>query len=157
MKKLGHVVSGSLADGFDIHISAGHDDMRAGKFVSIVSHQGRFFSLVTDLKLAVSSPDVLKFAANSLGVFQLALAQKTNYAIAHLRPLILVDNNNLISSVKTVPSHFSVITDVDNSDIKLIFGSEEDPSKNYFAIGCPLGMTASVCLNLEKLCARPHN
>lgn len=156
MKKLGHVVSGSLADGFDIHISAGHDDMRAGKFVSIVSHQGRFFSLVTDLKLAVSSPDVLKFAANSLGVFQLALAQKTNYAIAHLRPLILVDNNNLISSVKTVPSHFSVITDVDNSDIKLIFGSEEDPSKNYFAIGCPLGMTASVCLNLEKLCERSN-
>jgi DNA helicase HerA-like ATPase len=156
MKILGHVVSGSLADGFDINITTGHDEMRAGKFVSIISHQGRFFSLVTDLKLAVSNTDIFKFNASTFGPFQLALAQKTTYSMAHLRPLILVDNHNAIRSVKTVPNHFSAVTDVDNSDIKLIFGSEEHVSKNYFAIGCPLGMTESVCLNLEKLCERSN-
>ena len=64
MKTLGHVVAGSLADGFEVNISTGHDEMRAGKFVSIISHQGRFFSLVTDLKLAVSNPDIFKFNAS---------------------------------------------------------------------------------------------
>ena len=42
MKILGHVVSGSLADGFDINIED-IDEMRTGKFVSIQAQQGRFF------------------------------------------------------------------------------------------------------------------
>lgn len=157
MKILGNVVSGSLAEGFDIHISDNNlEEMRAGKFVSILGHQGRFFSLVTDLKLAVSHPDILKSPTFSCGPFQAALAQKTTYSIAHLRPLILVDNQNKICAVKTVPAHFSPVTNVENSDIKLIFGSEDDPSKNFFAIGSPLGMSAQVCLNLEKLCERSN-
>lgn len=155
MKILGHVVSGSLADGFDINIED-IDEMRAGKFVSIQDPQGRFFSLVTDLKLAVSHPDVLKSKNLNPGIFQSYFSQKNTYSVGHLRPLIIVDNEDKICSVKTVPRHFSHVTEVNESDIKLIFGSEDNPSKNFFAIGNPIGMNSPVCLNLEKLCERSN-
>ena len=62
MKKLlGHIVGGSLADGFAmrIHYTADLEDIKTGKFVSICGKHYTFFSLITDLSLAVSNPDIL--------------------------------------------------------------------------------------------------
>ena len=62
MKKLlGHVIAGSLTDGFIVRISPETDlaEMKTGKFVSIINNHATFFSLITDLKLEVTHPDIL--------------------------------------------------------------------------------------------------
>ncbi len=64
MKKLiGHVLSGSLSDGFMIRINADTalEDIKTGKFVCVQGTIYRFFCLVTDLQLEVTHPDILLF------------------------------------------------------------------------------------------------
>ena len=64
MKKvLGHIISGSLTEGLVIRISPETplEEIKTGKFVSIVGKQHTFFSLITDLTLEVTHPDILLF------------------------------------------------------------------------------------------------
>ena len=62
-EQLGFVISGSLMEGFfvriksDIHL----EQIKTGKFVTIVGENQTFFSLITDLKLEVTNPDILLF------------------------------------------------------------------------------------------------
>ena len=54
MKKiLGHIISGSLTEGLVIRISPETplEEIKTGKFVSIVGKHHTFFSLITDLTL----------------------------------------------------------------------------------------------------------
>ena len=62
-KQLGTILSGSLLDGFLMRISAHNqfETIKTGKFVSIVGRDYTFFSLITDLRLEVSNPDILLF------------------------------------------------------------------------------------------------
>ncbi|MCL5875935.1 MAG: ATPase, partial [Candidatus Dependentiae bacterium] len=60
---LGYIASGSLTEGFVMRISP-HvtlEQIKTGKFVSIVGTTHTFFSLVTDLSLEVAHPDILLF------------------------------------------------------------------------------------------------
>ena len=64
MKKiLGHILSGSLTEGLVMRINpdTNLEEIKTGKFVSIVGGEYTFFSLITDLTLAVSHPDILLF------------------------------------------------------------------------------------------------
>ena len=64
MKKLlGHIIAGSLTEGFIMRIdqSVNIEEIKTGKFVSVIGKSSIFFSLITDLKLEVSNPDILLF------------------------------------------------------------------------------------------------
>ena len=64
MKKiLGHILSGSLTEGLVIRINpdTNLEEIKTGKFVSIVGNEYTFFSLITDLTLGVTHPDILLF------------------------------------------------------------------------------------------------
>ena len=64
MKKLlGTIISGSLTEGFVMRIDpkSSLEEIKTGKFVSIVAQENTFFSLVTDLTLQVTHPDILLF------------------------------------------------------------------------------------------------
>ena len=60
---LGHIISGSLTEGLIIRIAPEStlEDIKTGKFVSIAGKDHTFFSLITDLTLAVTHPDILLF------------------------------------------------------------------------------------------------
>lgn len=160
MKKiLGQVISGSLIEGFliKIHPSISVDEIKTGKFLSITSGQNKFFSLITDLKLEVTNPDILLFPPNQdETILHNILRKKDIYATALLKPMIVLDKNNRVMPVKTIPTHFSSVYEVDSQDVALIFGDEKAQSKKYFNLGNPIDMATPVCIDLEKLVERSN-
>ena len=160
MKKvLGHIISGSLTEGLIIRISPETplEEIKTGKFVSISGKNHTFFSLITDLTLEVTHPDILLFPPTPEEKLLTALLkQRDIYATATLKPMLMLTKDNSPSPVKTIPSHFAVVHEADKHDVAVIFGDEADVTKKYFSIGCPLDMDTPVCINLEKLTERSN-
>ncbi len=158
-KLIGHILTGSLTDGFLMRIApdAHLEEIKTGKFVSIVGKHHKFFSLITDLKLEVTHPDILLFPPTKQEtLLNHILKQKDMYATAELKLMLMLDKNNAPMPVKTVPPHFADVFEASAKDVALIFGDEKDASKKFFTIGSPLDMQTPVCLNLEKLTERSN-
>jgi len=158
-KKLGHIISGSLTEGFELRVDSEADleTIKTGKFVSVVGRQYKFFSLITDLKLQVTHPDILLFPpSQEEKLLSSILKQKDMYATAQLKPMLMLAADGRPSPVKTIPPHFCSVYEADKKDVALIFGDENEPSKKFFSIGTPLDMQTPVCLNLEKLTERSN-
>lgn len=156
---IGTIISGSLTEGLVMRIAphVPFESIKTGKFVSIVSVPYRFFSLITDVRLEVTHPDILLFPPGEHEqLLKSALAVKDMYATAILRPMIMLDAQRRVLPVKTVPAHFSSVVEVGAQDMGTIFGQESDPSKKYFNIGSPLDMAVPVCLDLERLTERSN-
>ncbi|MGE0206830.1 MAG: DUF87 domain-containing protein [Candidatus Babeliales bacterium] len=160
MKKLlGHIISGSLTEGFLLRISphAELDDIKTGKFVSVVSNNYTFFSLITDLSLEVTHPDILLFPPTKEETLLTSILKKKDiYATAQLKPMLMVNKYHQIMPVKTIPSHFCEVFEATKEDVALIFGDEQEPTKKYFNIGQPLDMQTPVCINLDRLTERSN-
>lgn len=158
-QKLGHIVSGSLSEGFIMKIDPDTDieAIKTGKFVSIAGKNQTFFSLVTDLSLAVSNPEILQFPPQEHETLLTSvLKQHAIYATAHLKPMLVVDKEQTVKPVKTIPTHFAPVYEAHARDVAMIFGDETDRSNNFFNIGTPLDMNTPVCLNLERLTERSN-
>ncbi|MBP6869329.1 DUF87 domain-containing protein [Candidatus Babeliales bacterium] len=156
---IGQIISGSLSEGFTMRFSSTTDieTIKTGKFVCIQGHNHRFFSIITDLKLETTHPEILLFPPTPDDYLLKDLLATTNtYATAQLKPMLMLNAAQQVSPVKTVPHHFAAVHEATKKDIALIFGSEQDPSKNYFNIGNPLDMDAPVCLNLHNLAERSN-
>lgn len=155
---LGTIVSGSLTEGFVMRI-APHTDLetiKTGKFVSIVGKQHKFFSMITDLSLEVTNPDILLFPPTPQEkLLTNMLQQRDMYATAVLKPMLMLNNNEKMP-VKTIPPHFATVFEANKEDVSLIFGNEDDPSKRFFNIGSPLDMSTPVCLDLDRLTERSN-
>lgn len=160
MKKIiGHILSGSLTEGFVMRINpdARLEEMKTGKFVSIVGEDYAFFSLITDIALAVTDPDILLFPPTQKEkLLSTLLKTKDIYATVQLKPMLMVNKQNQIMPVKTIPPHFSTVYEATKADVALVFGDEDEPTKRYFNIGCPLDMKTPVCLDLERLTERSN-
>lgn len=158
-KIIGNILSGSLTDGFVMRIApdTNLEEIKTGKFLCIIGNHYKFFSLITDLSLQVTHPDILLFPPTSQETLLTnLLRQRDIYATAILKPMLMLTADNQPVPVKTVPPHFATVYEADNKDVALIFGDEAEPSKKYFTIGCPLDMTTPVCLDLEKLTERSN-
>ncbi len=155
---IGTIISGSLQEGLVMRIApaVSLESIKTGKFLSIKGANHTFFSLITDLSLHVTNPDILLFPPSSEEQLLMdMLKQRDIYATALLKPmLMLVDNEP--KPVKTIPAHFAPVYEATNSDVALIFGTEDDASKRFFNIGTPLDMQTPVCLNLERLTERSN-
>lgn len=160
MKKLlGTISGGSLSDGFVMRIThdAALEDIKTGKFVCIVGTSYRFFSMITDLSLEVTNPDILLFPPSAQEPLLLnALKKKDIYSSATLKPLLMLNRTNERMPVKTIPSHFASVFEADRADVSLIFGDEADSSNKYFNIGNPLDMETPVCIDLDRLSERSN-
>jgi hypothetical protein len=157
--KIGHITGGSLTDGFTMHIvpDAHLEEIKTGKFVSIVSNTHTFFSLITDLTLQVTNQDILLFPpTENESLLKDVLKQKGMYATAHLKPMLMLDAEQRPKPVKTIPSHFASVYEASKEDVALIFGNEDEPTKRYFNIGSPLDMQTPVCLDLDRLTERSN-
>ncbi len=157
---LGTIVAGSLTDGFTMRVnSAQHlEDIKTGKFVTILGADYKFFSLITDLKLEVTHPDIVLFPPTQQeNLLHEILTSRNIYALATLRPMLMLHRQTYkLSPVKTIPAHFAPVYEADRADIARIFGDEKDVSQRYFSIGSPLDMQVSVCLDLERLVERSN-
>ncbi|MBD3231695.1 DUF87 domain-containing protein [Candidatus Dependentiae bacterium] len=157
-KKLGHILSGSLSDGLILRLdsTSGLEDVKTGKFVTIKGNQYTFFSLITDLQLEVTNPDILLFPPQEDELFLHEILKKRDiYVKVFLRPMLMLDKEKNKMPVKTIPAHFSVVYDANAQDVSQIFGEEQQGEK-YFNIGVPLDMTTPVCLNLDYFTERSN-
>lgn len=158
-KPLGSIISGSLTDGFVMRINPDIplEEIKTGKFVSVVGAEYAFFSLVTDISLEVTHSDILLFPpTDSEPLLRNTLKQRDIYATAQLKPMLMLNKRHEKFPVKTIPPHFAMVNEATNQDVAHIFGNEHDESKRYFNIGTPLDMTTPVCLDLERLTERSN-
>lgn len=156
-QQLGTIVSGSLTEGLVMRLAASVNPahISAGKFVVVGNGECRFFSLITDIALAVTHPDILLFPPQPEETTLASMLQQRDiYATATLKPMLMLAEGSHPVPVKTIPAHFAPVYEASAQDIALVFGNEDDPSKNYFSIGTPLDMTTPICLNLERLTER---
>lgn len=156
-KKLGSIIGGSLVEGLTMRINPDTplETIKTGKFVSIVGKNYTFFSLITDLSLEVTSQDILLYPPTEKETLLLSfLKRKHIYATAQLKPMVMLNKENHISPVKTIPQHFAQVNEAQQKDVALIFGDEKDTSQKYFSIGTPLDMDTPVCIDLERLTER---
>lgn len=157
-KKLGHILAGSLSEGLIMRLdpSCSLEDVKTGKFVSILGEQYTFFSLITDLELQVTNPDILLFPPSEDEKLLSSILKKRDiYAKVNLRPMLMLDKDKNKMPVKTIPAHFSLVHEASAQDVAEIFGDEKQNQK-YFNIGVPLDMTTPVCLNLDSFTERSN-
>ncbi len=160
-KEIGTITRGSLIEGMEMRLSPYQsvEDVKAGKFVVIEGEKNDFFSMITDLRLDTTSPQILVHPPSRDDLLMRdVLAGTSAYATVMLRPMLMVpkeDHAADILPVKTVPSHFSSVYDASEEDVSQIFGSES-LDKKYFYLGMPLDMETPVCLNLDRFVERSN-
>jgi hypothetical protein len=157
-KQLGHILAGSLIEGLVMRLN--HDcsleDIKTGKFVSIIGEQHTFFSLITDLELEVTHPDILLFPPTEHEkILSNLLKKRDMYAKVTLRPMLMLDKNKQRMPVKTIPAHFARVYEASAKEVAEIFGDETQNNK-YFNIGAPLDMKTPVCLDLNAFTERSN-
>jgi len=157
-KKLGHIIGGSLTDGLMMRLTstASIENAKAGRFVCIDGGVYRFFSLISNIALDSVGDGFAKTNLATEDTFAAQILRKNNFfATLFVKPLIMLDAQNNLMPVKTIPPHCAPVYEAHDSEIALIFG-EESPDNNFFKIGTPLDMQTPVCLDLDKLTERSN-
>ena len=160
-ERLGLVVSGSLAEGVKVKLDSSYsvEDVSIGSNVVIQGKESKFFGVVTDIALESSDPSLQFNLPDVSDTFvRDALSGTSAYGVVTVEPMLTVGINPHSGKqspmpAKTVPSHFSVVSDATEEDIYSVFGSESDGG---FWIGSPLDMEAKLCLNIEELVKRSN-
>jgi len=161
-EQVGFIVRGSLAEGLEMKLSEARsiEQVRQGRFVVIQGVQHRFFSMVTDVALGASSPQLLLHPPRpEEELLRQVLAGTSLYGSVQLRPMLMLpvadEGAADLLPVKTIPPHFSPVFDADAEDVSRVFGREGEGA--HFTIGTPLEMDDTpVCLNLERFVERSN-
>jgi uncharacterized protein len=158
---VGVITRGSLTEGMEMKLTAGYsvEEVKAGKFVVVEGEKNDFFSMITDVRLDATNPQMLVHppARDDLLMREI-LAGTSAYTTVMLRPMLMVarDETAEVLPVKTVPAHFSQVYEASEADVSQIFGSETQPDGRFFQIGTPLDMETPVCLDLERFVERSN-
>jgi DNA helicase HerA-like ATPase len=162
--ELGLITHGSLQTGLKMKLAAAQsvEDIRAGKFVVIDGARHEFFAMITDASLEVASPAVAQQPPVGTGAVDSLMREIVRgnavYATIALKPLLMRRKPDAVDfePVKTVPEHFSRVSDADADDVAAIFG-REDGRGSHFSIGSPLDMEdVQVCLDLKRFAERSN-
>jgi DNA helicase HerA-like ATPase len=148
---LGIVVDGSLSAGLQVRIDPRYsiEKLAVGRYVVIKGRQtgSKFFGIITDIALDASNPDLIRrppplsddFIAD---VYDGSIA----FGTMEVSPMLVLDEElGEPRPVKTIPSHFSLVSEASPQDVELVFGEED---QEHFYIGTPLDME-SVQVNLD--------
>jgi DNA helicase HerA-like ATPase len=153
--RLGLVVAGSLSEGVSVKLDPGAvpggiiEDMAVGRYVVVEGQSGKkFFSIVTDIALDSTNPDLPKSPPDPDDTF-LAEVYGSELAFGTLQvaPMLLLDReaSSTPKPVKTVPAHFSKVFLATEADVNQVFGREDE---QHWHIGSPLDMEG-VKVNLD--------
>ena len=159
---LGVIVRGSLSEGLQMRLDEGAsiEDVRVGKFVVIQGERTRFFAMIGDVELSASHPGFLQNPPRGRLEAEV-LKGAVTFGTVKLRPMLMVpndaagDDETSLLPVKTIPTHFSSVSDATRDDVSRVFGDERR-SPAYFHVGEPLDMDTPVCLNLDRWVERSN-
>lgn len=158
-KKIGVITKGSLIEGLEMKLDKAQsiEEIKAGKFVVIEGEKNEFFSLITDMRLDSTNPQILMDPPEN-GIMREILSGTNTYGTVCLKPMLTVSKDSEtteIKPVKSIPPHFSGVYEAQDEDVSKIFGNE-NLGKKFFNIGTPLDMNIPVCLNLERFVERSN-
>ncbi|MCE2433119.1 MAG: ATP-binding protein [Candidatus Latescibacteria bacterium] len=160
--EIGVVTQGSLTEGVEMKLNPDRsvEDVKAGKFVVIEGYKNQFFSMITDLSLDATNPEILLYPPReSDQLLHSVLNGASTYVTVALRPMLMLEQGEEVVDdprpVKTIPSHFSKVVDAEEEDVSRVFGSEEKDDR-FFNMGTPLDMDTPVCINLNRFVERSN-
>jgi DNA helicase HerA-like ATPase len=159
--RLGIVVGGSLSQGLDVKLDVGAtpgniiETMAVGRYVVIEGATGRkFFSIVTDITLDNTNPDLPKTPPDPDDAFASEIyGSALSFGRLQVSPMLLIEKDeNKPKPVKTVPAHFSQAFLATEEDVNRVFGKED---AMHWHIGEPLDMeSVKVHLDLKRFVER---
>src|SRR5579883_1822256 len=162
---MGAIIKGSLQTGLAMKLDGARcvEDVRAGKFVVIDGAEHEFFAMITDVTLESASPAVLSHPptggpGSRDETLRRILSGTSIYGTLTLRPLLMRPKRSIeeFGPVKTIPVHFSTVSEASAADVAAIFGQEEGENGRFY-IGSPIDMDEiEVCVDLKKLAERSN-
>ena len=160
--EIGVVTQGSLTEGVEMKLNPDRsvEDVKAGKFVVIEGYKNQFFSMITDLSLDATNPEILLYPPREGDqLLHSVLNGSSTYVTVALRPMLMLEQGEEVVDeprpVKTIPSHFSKVVEAEEEDVSRVFGSEEKDDR-FFNLGTPLDMDTPVCINLNRFVERSN-
>jgi len=161
-QETGVITKGSLTEGVEMKLNPERsvEDVKAGKFVVIEGFKNEFFSMITDLSLDATNPEILLYPPHDGDeLLHSVLNGSSTYVTVSLRPMLMLAKGEEVGEeprpVKTIPSHFSKVVEAEEQDVSRVFGSEARDDR-YFNMGTPLDMETPVCINLNRLVERSN-
>ncbi|MCJ7512688.1 MAG: DUF87 domain-containing protein, partial [Anaerolineales bacterium] len=147
---LGLVVGGSLSEGLQVRLDPrlSIERLAVGRYVVVEGKSGRrFFGLVTDIALAATNPNLPHQPPDPSDAFSTEVyGRAVAYGTLHVSPMLMLDpEDDQPRPIKTIPSHFSQVTEATAEDVERVFGAEDE--KHLF-LGTPLDME-NVHVNLD--------
>lgn len=159
LKELGIITGGSLVEGLEMKLSPERniEEVKAGKFVVVSGNMYQFFSLITDVRLDTTTSSILINPPSAEDeLIRQVLSGTNTYATVELKPMLMLTRaDRELRPVKTIPPHFSVVSEATRQDVSTVFG-EEDKQGKFFNIGSPLDMDIPVCINLDRFVERSN-
>lgn len=167
-EKLGVITHGSLTQGVEMKLDAAEsiEEVVAGTFVVIQGERYDFFSMITDVTIEAANEKILlNPPSRDEELLRRVMQGMGTYTTVSLNPMLMMQNRQHQElsedgprSVKTVPTHFSLVAKATEEDVSRVFGHEtQEDGKTFFSIGEPLGMeNIPVCINLDRLVERSN-
>ncbi len=162
--QIGVITEGALIEGLEMKLDVSQDieDIKAGKFVVVRGMKNEFFSMITDMRLDATNPDILiNPPAEEDHLVREVLSGHSTYVTVSLRPMLMLGLDERLTGdegakpVKAIPAHFSTVYDAAENDVSRVFGAEGEDGR-FFNMGSPLDMETPVCINLDRLVERSN-
>ncbi len=169
-ERIGLLVAGSLTEGLTARLDpeVPIESVRLGKFIKVAGERYDYFCLVTDVQLDATNADVLRDppgrATHADALLREVLSGTATYGTIKLRPELMLGHPALVGDVlaeedqtprpaRTIPPHFSHVSEATADDFERVFGAEGD---EHFRIGQPIDMDVPVCISLPRLVQRSN-
>jgi uncharacterized protein len=155
VRRLGVVVGGSISRGLSVKLDpmVNVEDLAVGRYVVIRGQSKRFFCMVNDISLDSTNPGVQSDPPDISDPFLRAVYTGTvAYSIVTVTPMLVIDDEQGVLPVKTIPGHFNVVSNATEQDVNAVFGHED---ATHFNVGSPLELLdTNINLNLRRLVER---
>ncbi|HUW09860.1 MAG TPA: ATP-binding protein [Anaerolineae bacterium] len=164
-KRLGVVTDGAFTAALTVRLdpTCSSEQIHIGDFVIVEGEEYLYFSLVSDIQLRATDPNLLADPPRDASPFvRRALAGTSTYATLQVKPMLsikkpregkMIDVLAAPQPVRTIPMHFATLREATSSDFRAVFGEED---KTHFAMGTPLTMDLPISLNMPRLMERSN-
>ena len=153
--RLGVVVGGSLTRGLDVKLDPSTDmeDLAAGRYVVVEGNMKRFFCMITDIALDSTSQQISRTPPDMSNPYlRDVYSGSMAYGTMHIVPMIVINEDNTVGPVRTIPPHFQDVRTATEQDINDVFGEEDE---THFNIGAPLELLdTQINVDLKRLTER---
>jgi DNA helicase HerA-like ATPase len=154
-QELGVVVGGSISKGLVVrlHPHTSPESLAVGRYVVVQGDLKRYFCMISDITLESTNPGIQADPPDITNDFLKQVYSGTMaYGKVTVTPMLVIDENDQIGPVKSIPSHFTKVTTATQQDVSRVFGDES--STNFF-VGSPLELLETqINLDLKRLIER---